>query len=204
MNVTERLVARRGVDAITIRDITAAAKTDVTAVNYHFGSKQHLIEATLHRTLALLSAEREPFIDALEGKDKPSARDIACCIVLPASRRAAAGTTRGRQREAFISALVRHSDFAGIVGAETERDIGRYMTALERILPNVPPGLLITRLLYAITLAHQSSARDLPWTQRWHAHYGAESNADPTEPLIDFIACGLAGGRPGAVPLATR
>ena len=193
MNVAERLVARRGVDAITIRDITAAAKTDVTAVHYHFGSKHQLIEAALRRALASLSAERAPLIDALEGKDKPSARDIARCLVLPASRRAT-GPTQGRQRHAFISALVRHSDFAVVVAAETERDIGRFMTALERILPNVPRDVLITRLLYAITLAQHSSSRNLPWTQRWHAHYGAVSNPDPAEPLIDFIAWGLACG----------
>lgn len=42
-----RLFARRGYDAVGVRDIAAAARANVAAVNYHFGGKAGLLKAVL-------------------------------------------------------------------------------------------------------------------------------------------------------------
>src|SRR5689334_18205967 len=37
------LFADRGLDAVSVRDITKAARTNISAITYHFGSKEELI-----------------------------------------------------------------------------------------------------------------------------------------------------------------
>ena len=47
--------ARSGYDAVSIRSITKAARTNLAAISFHFGSKEALYEAVLEARLALLS-----------------------------------------------------------------------------------------------------------------------------------------------------
>ncbi len=44
LEATERLVAGRGFESVSLRDITNEAGVNVAAVNYHFGSKEKLFE----------------------------------------------------------------------------------------------------------------------------------------------------------------
>lgn len=59
LNVAEELFAQQGYQGTSLRAITAAAGVNLAAVNYHFGSKEALVEAVLSRRLVLLNAERE-------------------------------------------------------------------------------------------------------------------------------------------------
>lgn len=193
MNTAERLIARHGIDAVSVRDITAAAKTDVTAIHYHFGSKDQLIKATLLRALEESNLVRGPLIDELDAKDRPSMQDIARCLVLPARHHAAAASAK-RHRIAVISIAARHPDYVALVAVATEKDIGRYLAALERAQPGTPRSTLLTRLNYAITLAQHSQDAH-PLRQSWINQHGVGTEEDPIERLVDFIAGGLAGGR---------
>jgi AcrR family transcriptional regulator len=66
--VAERLFAQHGINGVSLRQIGAAAGTsNNSAVQYHFGSKDGLIEAIfgyrvpgIHQRRALLIAERQP------------------------------------------------------------------------------------------------------------------------------------------------
>lgn len=53
----ESLVADRGFDAVSVRDITGVAKANVAAVNYHFGSREGMIQHVIESQL-------RPLIDA--------------------------------------------------------------------------------------------------------------------------------------------
>ena len=62
------LMAERGVDAVTVREITERAKANVAAVNYHFGSREGLEQSLLEMHLLPLWEERKARLDAAEGK----------------------------------------------------------------------------------------------------------------------------------------
>ncbi len=47
--VAAELFARHGYDAVSVRDITSKAKTNLGAVTYHFGSKEALFHAVIAR-----------------------------------------------------------------------------------------------------------------------------------------------------------
>jgi len=67
LEVAERLFAERGLDGVSMRDITSEAETDLGLVNYHFTSKDGLFETVLARRIDELSRLRNERIEALGG-----------------------------------------------------------------------------------------------------------------------------------------
>ncbi|AYM40858.1 MULTISPECIES: TetR/AcrR family transcriptional regulator [Mycobacteroides] len=83
LSAAERLFAERGVDAVSLRAIMAAAGTNVASVHYHFGSKERLIEALLDKYLNQLEKRRFALLDIAERAG--TLRAIAEAIVVPLS-----------------------------------------------------------------------------------------------------------------------
>jgi AcrR family transcriptional regulator len=64
LDAAERLVAEKGFDSVSIRDVTGAAKANVAAVNYHFGSREGLLDLVITHILEPLCAERIARLEA--------------------------------------------------------------------------------------------------------------------------------------------
>ncbi len=64
LDAAERLVAVKGFDSVSIRDVTGAAKANVAAVNYHFGSREGLLALVMTHILEPLCAERIALLEA--------------------------------------------------------------------------------------------------------------------------------------------
>ena len=64
LNAAEHLFGQRGFDATSLRDITAEAGVNLAAVNYHFQSKESLIDALIERRLAPINQKRLAMLDA--------------------------------------------------------------------------------------------------------------------------------------------
>ena len=58
LDTAERLFAQKGFDAVSLRNIVEAAKVNLAAVHYHFGSKQALLHAVVSRRLRPVNDER--------------------------------------------------------------------------------------------------------------------------------------------------
>ncbi len=58
LDSAERLFAQRGFDSASVRDITTAAKCNIAAVNYHFGSKENLYQQVFEKHLEVLRERR--------------------------------------------------------------------------------------------------------------------------------------------------
>lgn len=58
LDAAEKLFARKGFHGTSLRGITMEAGVNLAAVNYHFGSKNALIEAIFERRLLPLNQER--------------------------------------------------------------------------------------------------------------------------------------------------
>src|SRR5690606_34005678 len=68
LDSAEALFARQGHDGTSMRQITSEAGVNLAAVNYHFGSKEALVQAVLKRRLAVLNHERLRLLDELEAR----------------------------------------------------------------------------------------------------------------------------------------
>src|SRR5882672_3892605 len=64
-DATMELLAERGEEAMSLRDITQAAETNVSAVSYHFGSLQSLCDAAIEHALERYLAAQQAAVSAL-------------------------------------------------------------------------------------------------------------------------------------------
>ncbi len=69
LNETALLLIKKGDHSLSIRNITTAAKANVAAVNYHFGSRDGLISRLLAETLDPVLAARQEFLDSIKRDD---------------------------------------------------------------------------------------------------------------------------------------
>ena len=67
LDAAEELFMLHGFEGTSMRHLTGKAGVNLAAVNYHFGSKDALIEAVFRRRLDPMNAARIAALDALEG-----------------------------------------------------------------------------------------------------------------------------------------
>ena len=81
MDATLELLAERGEDGVTLRDITTAADANVASVSYHFGSLGALCCATAKQAVTRLLDEQLARLQALD--DDATVEQIAGAIATP-------------------------------------------------------------------------------------------------------------------------
>ena len=84
LGAAEDLFARRGFAGASLRQVTAAAKVNLAAVNYHFGSKDRLIEEVFRRRLDELNAGRLRALKHALAKPEPKLEDMLAAFIKPA------------------------------------------------------------------------------------------------------------------------
>ena len=66
LDAAEALIAERGIDAVSLRAITSAAKVNLAAVHYHFGSKEALVQQVFERRIRPVNGRRLELLDQAE------------------------------------------------------------------------------------------------------------------------------------------
>lgn len=151
LDAAETLFVEHGLDATTMRMITAAANANLAAVNYHFGSKEGLIQEVFRRRLTWLNHERLRALDRAEAAAnglplKPS--QIVDAFFGVSLRFAADAKAGGHtfmrllgRTYAEPSAFIRN-----FLAEEYAAVMERFKAALFRALPEVPRAEIIWRL----------------------------------------------------------
>ncbi len=84
IDAAERLIADRGLDAVSLRMITSAAGAgNASAIQYHFGDRAGLIRAVLARRRPDVESRRHVLLDHIEASGAPELRDLAAAFVRP-------------------------------------------------------------------------------------------------------------------------
>ncbi|MCP5055784.1 MAG: helix-turn-helix transcriptional regulator [bacterium] len=82
----ERLFAERGIEAVSLREITReAGQRNATALQYHFGDRRGLVLAILAKHAPREEAQRHEMLDELEARSGVSAREWVQALVVPAA-----------------------------------------------------------------------------------------------------------------------
>lgn len=81
LDAAEKLFGKNGFDATSLRDITAEAQVNLAAVNYHFQSKESLIDAIIERRLGPVNQRRLEILDA--AGTSPTVEQIVEAFLLP-------------------------------------------------------------------------------------------------------------------------
>lgn len=84
LSAAEDLFARSGFAGASLRQVTASANVNLAAVNYHFGSKENLINELFKRRLDELTAERTKALNKALATKPVSLESILEAFVAPA------------------------------------------------------------------------------------------------------------------------
>lgn len=76
LDAASRLFAQKGFHGATVRAITRAARANLGAVTYHFGSKSRLLHAVLERHVGALVARAQ----AAAALPRPARERLAACV----------------------------------------------------------------------------------------------------------------------------
>jgi len=161
LDTAERLFARDGFEATSLRSITAEAQVNLAAVNYHFQSKDALVQAVIGRRMGPLNAQRLALLDAYEAEagDAPVPLDqIMDAFLRPIVELV------GSHAHQFVPLIGRlytePGDFvARLYEQQFEHMRQRFFPVLGRALPDLPRGELAWRIHFAIgAMAHTMAA----------------------------------------------
>ena len=84
LGVAETLFARHGFAGASLRQVTTAAKVNLAAVNYHFGSKESLIEEVFRRRLDELNRHRLAALAVTQANPGRQLEDVLDAFIRPA------------------------------------------------------------------------------------------------------------------------
>jgi AcrR family transcriptional regulator len=84
LDSAEALFARHGFAGASLRQVTASANVNLAAVNYHFGSKENLINEVFRRRLDELNAQRLQALEMVTAGTKFTLEDVLGAFVRPA------------------------------------------------------------------------------------------------------------------------
>jgi AcrR family transcriptional regulator len=81
LDAAEKLFGMSGFDSTSLRDITAEAAVNLAAVNYHFQSKDSLMEAVICRRIEPVNRRRLELLEATG--DNPTVEQILRAFLVP-------------------------------------------------------------------------------------------------------------------------
>lgn len=201
LDAAESLFAHHGFHATSLRAITGKAGANLASVNYHFGSKEALLEAVIERRLTPLNNTRIERIDSVvrsarAENSRPPVREVMRAFIEP--------TLSFRDSEPGAK------DFVSLVGrAAAESDemvrnvflgfmkpvISLMLEALASSLPDLPRDALVRRFHFTIgSLVHTMHFCDnvpLPPELRFSC---LGDTAAVCDELVDFVTLGMEGG----------
>lgn len=155
LDVAERLFMAHGYDGASMRQITGEAGVNLAAANYHFGSKEALMQEVFRRRLDWLNAERLRVLTDLEhaAKDRPLKPSQIVDGFFGTLLRMAQDESRGGMT--FLRLLGRTltepSGFIRTFLADEYREVvERYKTALFKALPDVPKAEIVWRFHFML------------------------------------------------------
>ena len=151
----ERLFATKGYEAASIRDITTEAGVNLASINYHFGSKEKLLEELLKKKLDWLNQERLNALIKLEESSKGA--PLRPSVILEAFFGTLLKMIDDKENggEMFLKLLGRSSlepsNLIWSVATNQHTDvINRFKIALCKALPGVPETEIVWRFHFML------------------------------------------------------
>jgi len=197
LDAAEHLFARDGFHITSLRGLTAKANVNLAAVNYHFGSKEKLLQAVISRRLVPLDAIRQEQITAVlcqaESLGKPpSAKELLQAFIGPTLE----FRNSGPGARDFISLIGRSlSEPDDTVRNSFIRQVlptfKLLADALHKALPELPAEILTARLQFALgAMSHMMSSRLRP-DQQLSDFPAPLADELLFAQLINFVSAGL-------------
>jgi AcrR family transcriptional regulator len=200
LDAAEALFAEQGFAHVSIRDIAVAAKANVAAVNYHFGSKERLFEALFARRVVPVNEQRLELLKAAEArgrKGKPGLSDLVDAFVRPPLL---LGDTKshglqGLAMMRFLSRMLAMPKEHVFLEAYYGEVRGRFIQRLTEILPGLPYetvlwryNLMVGALIYALAGPQRMLRPPAAEPPEPPSHWNVENAISE---IVDFCSAGF-------------
>ncbi len=189
LEAAESLFARHGFAGASLRQVTSAAKVNLAAVNYHFGSKDKLIEEVFRRRLDELNRRRLKALEALQ--DDASLEEALSAFITPALELA----HEGEGGAAFVRVLARaYAEHNDQLRAFLSNNYGHVLKRFTQVFAGKLPHLSRDELYWRTDIvagALTYAMADFGIIQRRPNVSEREHRAQAIEHLIRFASAGL-------------
>ncbi len=208
LDAAERLFMAHGYDGTSMRQITSEAGVNLAAVNYHFGSKEALIQEVFRRRLNWLNEERMRALDELEAT--ADGQPLKPSQIVDAFFGTMIRMAEDEERGGVIflrllgRTLTEPSDFIrAFLAHEYKTVVERYKEALFRSLPDVPKAEIVWRFHFMLGATSYAIAGTdaLRLVTDWGIE--AEDSEDRLDRLLPRLISFLIGGLRAPLPQFT-
>ena len=191
LGAAETLFARHGFAGASLRQVTAAAHVNLAAVNYHFGSKDNLIEEVFRRRLDELNVRRLDALALAMAADSPSLDDALGAFIRPALELSLDHGGGHAFMRVLARAYAEHDErLRRFLSDNYGHVLREFATAFGRLLPHLDKEELYWRLDF-ITGALTHSMADFGPMKRRGAVSEESHRERAAAHLVRFAAAGL-------------
>ena len=191
LGVAETLFARHGFAGASLRQVTAAAKVNLAAVNYHFGSKESLIEEVFRRRLDELNRHRLAALAAVQACADHTLEDVLDAFIRPALEQSMDSAGGAAFVRVLARAYAEHDErLRKFLSDNYGHVLREFAAAFARLLPHLGKEELYWRLDFVTGALTHSMADFGPMKRRGSVSEEAHRER-AAEHLIRFAAAGL-------------
>lgn len=191
LGVAETLFARHGFAGASLRQVTAAANVNLAAVNYHFGSKESLIEEVFRRRLDELNRHRLAALAKTTADPEHQLEDVLDAFIRPALEQSMDNAGGAAFVRVLARAYAEHDErLRKFLSDNYGHVLREFATAFAPLLPHLTKDELYWRLdIVAGALTYAMA--DFGMIKRRAATTEATHREHTAEHLIRFAAAGL-------------
>jgi AcrR family transcriptional regulator len=204
LDASQRLFARYGYHAVTIRQIAAEAKVPLALVGYYFGQKQELYDAIFAHWSSTVAQRSIDLREALNASQGEQLQRIVAAMVVPVVRMR--GSAQGESYALFLTRGLTQQ------GVEEDRAIrefldpisAEFITALQGALAHEYPGFTQSQAAWGYQFALGALLHYLSDQRVGRLSNGVNTAGDPSieKQLLAFIVHGLRGAAESFVAAA--
>jgi AcrR family transcriptional regulator len=194
LRAAERLFALHGIDAVSMRSICIAAdQRNNTALQYHFGDKQKLVEAILADRMGAINERRDVMLEQIRsGGSEGDLHCLVAALVTPFTEQLR-DEPGGRYYVRFTAQLFSRGNAVELL---TERRpfteaFHAIVDLIRACLVDIPEEVLAGRLsLMASQLVHATAAMEFELAESG-SRRRSQTVARFTRDLVDYVVGGL-------------
>ena len=197
LDAAETLFAERGFSDTSLRTITAQANVNLAAVNYHFGSKDVLIQAVFKRFLDPFVKNLDVELDNAESIQRSLSIEALLTILIKTAFETQPPNPEKKGLAIFMRLLglsytESQSHLKGFLQAEYGSIFGRYMRMIHEAIPDITPEESFWRMHFMIgasvfTMSGIDSLREMVESDQGRSF----SIREIANKIIPFLAAGL-------------
>jgi AcrR family transcriptional regulator len=144
LDAAERLFGMNGFEATSLREITSHAAVNLAAINYHFQTKESLIDAIVARRIEPVNKARLDLLDA--AGPHASIEEILVAFLAPVMR------VKADEMAPLMGRILSNPElFVDRVFPKHLAPVSqRFAEALSKALPDLPPSEILWRLHFSV------------------------------------------------------